>query len=170
MSGMPIEDGRVVEVQYRLLDERGEEIDSSDSNAPLSYVHGKGQILPGLERELEGRVSGDEATIVVTPEDGFGPHRDEFVFTVPRSQFDFTVESGAIVEAQLPDGRSHYLQVIALTDDSVTLDGNHPMAGKTLHFEVTVASVRDATPEELDSDSVHGSGCGCGDAGDHTSH
>ncbi len=166
MTETPIEDGRVVEVQYRLLDESGDEIDSSEESEPLSYVHGRGQILPGLERELAGRVAGDEATIVVDPEEGFGPHRDEFVFAVPRSQFEFEVEAGAVVEAQLPDGRSRYLQVIEVSDDSVTVDGNHPMAGKTLRFEVTVASVRDATPEELEADTAHGPGCDCGAAED----
>jgi FKBP-type peptidyl-prolyl cis-trans isomerase SlyD len=170
MSETQIGDGRVVEVQYRLLDESGTEIDSSETSEPLSYVHGRGQILPGLERELEGRVAGDEATIVVAPEDGFGPHRDEFVFSVPRTQFDFTVEPGSVVEAQLPDGRSRYLQVMDVSDESVTVDGNHPMAGKTLRFEVTVASVRAATPEELEAAAGHASGCGCGDSGDCSSN
>jgi FKBP-type peptidyl-prolyl cis-trans isomerase SlyD len=172
MSETQIADGRVVEVQYRLLDDSGAEIDSSEASEPLSYVHGTGQILPGLERELEGRMAGDEATIVVAPEDGFGPHREEFVFSVPRSQFEFTVEPGSVVEAQLPDGRSRYLQVTDVSDDSVTVDGNHPMAGKTLRFEVTVASVRDATPEELEvaADHDHAAGCDCGDSGDPPSN
>lgn len=166
MSDTRIEDGSVVEVRYRLFDESGVEIDSSEESEPLSYVHGRGQILPGLERELEGRVAGDEATIVVAPDEGFGPHRDEFVFSVPRSQFEFAVEPGAVVEAQLPDGRSRYLQVIDVSEESVTVDGNHPMAGKTLRFEVTVASVRDATAEELDPATAHCPGCDCGSGDD----
>lgn len=170
MTEMRIENGCVVEVYYRLLDENGIEVDSSEESEPLSYVHGMGQILPGLEKELEGRVAGDEATIIVNPEDGFGPHREEFVFSVPRSQFGFAVEPGAVVEAQLPDNRSRYLQVIEVSDDSVMLDGNHPMAGKTLHFEVTVSSVREATPEELEPDRGHHAGCGCGGSGDPASH
>ena len=115
-------------------------------------------------------MAGDEATIVVSPEEGFGPHRDEFVFAVPRSQFDFAVEPGSVVEAQLPEGRSRYLQVIEVSEESVTLDGNHPMAGKTLRFEVTVSSVRDATPEDLRSGCGPGSDCGCGAPQDQSSH
>jgi FKBP-type peptidyl-prolyl cis-trans isomerase SlyD len=170
MTETRIEDGRAVEVEYRLLDENGNQMDSSEDNERLSYVHGMGQILPGLERELEGRTAGDEATIIVSPEDGFGPHRDEFVFSVPRSQFGFAVEPGVVVEAQLPDGRSRYLQVVEVSEESVTVDGNHPMAGKTLRFEVTVTAVRDATPQELAAGHGHGSGCGCGGSGDATTH
>ena len=170
MSATRIEDGRVVEVEYRLLDENGDLVDSSEGSESLSYVHGMGQILPGLERELEGCATGDEATIIVSPEDGFGPRRDEFVFSVPRSQFDFAVEPGVVVEAQLPDGRSRYLQVVEVNDESVTVDGNHPVAGRTLRFEVTVASVRDATPQELEAAEGHGSGCGCGGSGGPACH
>lgn len=156
-----VEDGRVVVVNYRLMDETGAEIDSSEVSQPISYLHGNGQILPGLERELEGKVVGEEATIVVSPEDGFGPHRQEYVMDVPRSQFDFPVEKGSVVEAETPDGRSQYLQILDVKEDSVTLDGNHPMAGKELHFEITVVSIRDATAEEMNHGHAHELGEEC---------
>lgn len=156
MTDGTVSDGAVVVVNYRLLDESGDEIDSSEQSQPITYLHGRGQILPGLERELDGKSLGYEAEIVVAPEDGFGLHQDELVIDVPRSQFDFPVEKGTVVEAQVQDGGSRYLQVLEVSDEAVTLDGNHPMAGKTLHFEVTVAGLREATPEELEHGHVHG--------------
>lgn len=151
MDNMPVGQDRVVVVQYRLSDEQGIELDSSDSGEPITYVHGHDQILPGLERELEGKIAGDRATIVVDAEDGFGVRHDELMVDVPREHFDFEVQAGVVVEAQLPDGRSRHFQVTEVDDSSVTLDGNHPLAGKTLQFDVTVMSVRDATTEELES-------------------
>ncbi len=149
MEGESIGRDSMVEVHYRLLDEGGAQLDSSEPDEPLHYVHGYGQIIPGLERELEGRAAGDRATIVVPPDEGFGPHHTELVFEVPRRHLEFEVEVGTVVSAQLPEGRSHYFQVTGMSGDSVTLDGNHPFAGKTLLFEVAVESVRRATVEEL---------------------
>jgi len=156
MTSPTVEDERVVVVHYRLSDDDGNQIDSSEESQPISYLHGRGQILPGLEQALEGKAAGYQAKIVVAPEDGFGLHQQEFVIEVPRAQFDFEIERGSVIEAQLPDGRSRHLQVEDFSDESVTLDGNHPMAGKTLHFDITVASVREATSEELEHGHVHG--------------
>jgi FKBP-type peptidyl-prolyl cis-trans isomerase SlyD len=151
MTDVLIADDRVVVLRYRLTDEAGTEIDSSESSEAITYVHGRNQILPGLEKELEGRRAGDDVLIVVSPEGGFGPHHDELVVEVSRSQFDFDVAVGSVVQASVPGGEDRYLQVIGVADDAVTLDANHPLAGKTLSFEVNVESIRDATPEELAS-------------------
>jgi FKBP-type peptidyl-prolyl cis-trans isomerase SlyD len=151
MTEIAVEKDRMVVVQYRLSDEHGLELDSSDNGDPITYIHGHDQILPGLERELEGKVAGDSATIVVTAEDGFGVRHDELMVEVPSEHFDFEVNAGVVVEAQLPDGRSRHFQVAEVRESSVLLDGNHPLAGKTLQFDVTVVSVRDATAEELAS-------------------
>jgi FKBP-type peptidyl-prolyl cis-trans isomerase SlyD len=147
---MAINSDRVVELHYRLKDDQGQEIDASETNEPLSYVHGHGEILPGLERQLEGKCAGEQATIVVAPEEGFGEHHAELVAEVPRAQFDFEVEVGSVVQAVLPDGRTRYLQIAEVSEETVTVDANHPLAGKTLTFEVTVNSVREATRDELD--------------------
>lgn len=149
MTTTRVENDRVVVLEYRLTDEQGREFDSSSSGSPITYIHGRGQILPGLEAELGGREVGDEATITVAPEAGFGPRHDELVVEVARSQFSFEIAAGSVVQAQLPDGRSQYLQVLEVTDESVTLDGNHPLAGRTLYFEVRVEDVREATADEL---------------------
>lgn len=149
MTEARIEQDRVVALQYRLTDDSGTELDSSESSQAITYIHGHSQILPGLETELEGRCAGDDTVIVVPPEGGFGPHHDELMVEVARSQFEFDVAAGSVVQATLPNGQDRYLQVIAVSDETVTLDANHPLAGKTLNFEVTVESIRDASPEEL---------------------
>jgi len=140
-----------VDIRYRLTDaETGKELDSNAAGEPLSYVHGHGQILPGLEKALEQRTVGEELAIAVPAEEGYGPYHDELVMQVPRSQFGFDVAAGKVVQAQMPDGRSHYLLVTEVSDNEVTLDGNHPLAGRALHFDVKVEGVREATTEELE--------------------
>jgi len=140
----------MVGIHYRLLDEDGKELDSSSEEGPLSYLHGHEQIIPALEVALEGMVAGDTTAVTVPPDKGFGDRDPERIVNVPRSQFDFDIGVGAVVQAVLPAGGTHHLQVIDLTDTTVTLDGNHPLAGKTISFDVTVESVRTATTKELD--------------------
>jgi FKBP-type peptidyl-prolyl cis-trans isomerase SlyD len=149
MEDARIQVDHMVDIHYRLRDEDGTLLDASEADAPLSYLHGHEQIFPGVEQALEGRTAGEVASITLSPEDGFGSHDPERIVTVPRGQFDFEVKIGTVVQAMLPDGRSHHLQVIESSDDKVTLDGNHPLAGKTVSFEVTVVSVRPATSDEL---------------------
>ncbi len=140
---------QVVVLQYRMRDGTGTEIDSSQESGPISYLHGHGQILPGLEEGLTGREAGASFTIEVAADDGFGEHHDELVVEVPRDRFEFEPELGGVVSAQHPDGRVQHLKVMDVSEESVTLDGNHPLAGKDLVFEVTVDSIREATAEEL---------------------
>ena len=151
MKDNRIEDNRVVVVRYHMRDENGRELDSSDDGEPITYIHGHDQILPGLERALSGKAAGDTASVVVEAEDGFGPHHEELVIQVPRGNLEFEAQPGMVVEARRGDGQSHYFQVVDVTDDSVTLDGNHPLAGRTLQFDVEVESVRTATSEELET-------------------
>jgi FKBP-type peptidyl-prolyl cis-trans isomerase SlyD len=150
MTQTKVAKDRMIAISYRLRDVDGEEIDSTGSDEPLSYVHGHSQILPGLENALQDRMAGDEVSIDVAAEDGYGPHREELVVEVPRAQFGFEPRPGMVVQAQLPDGRAHHLLIVGVSEDSVTLDGNHPLAGRALHFDVTVESVREATEAELD--------------------
>ncbi len=156
MSHDRIEKDRVVTLKYRMTDGGGEEFDSSDDSGPIQYLHGHDQILPGLERGLEGRRSGDELSVNVAAADGFGDHDEELVISVPRDRFEFAPEVGSVVAAQHPDGRVQHLQVVGVADESITLDGNHPLAGRDLVFEVTVEDVRQATEEELAHGHSHG--------------
>jgi len=155
---------KVVGIDYTLKDDSGAVVDTSVGAEPLPYLHGKGQIVEGLEKALEGKTVGDEVEISVPPAEGYGPVDDAKQFTLPRDRFDFEVKPGDVVQAQLPDGHAVPIQVVAVAEDGgVTLDGNHPMAGKTLHFKVTVMSIRDATEAELSQDHVHHDNCegGC---------
>jgi FKBP-type peptidyl-prolyl cis-trans isomerase SlyD len=162
MTENRIAEDRVVVVRYHMKDENGRELDSSDDGEPITYIHGHDQILPGLERALDGKAAGDKASVMVEAEDGFGPHHDELVIQVPRGNLEFEAHTGMVVEARRGDGQSHYFQVVEVTDDSVTLDGNHPLAGRTLQFDVEVESVRTATSEELESVGEPGRAAGQG--------
>lgn len=158
---MTIKKDAVVALEYTLKNDAGDVIDSSsDSGEPLHYLHGHGNIVPGLERALSGKAVGDAVAVVVSPEDGYGEHDPAGVLTVTRTQLpeDLEPEVGMMLAMQSPDGRTLPLTVTAVTDDGVTLDANHPLAGQTLHFDVTVRMVRDATAEELEHGHVHGPG------------
>jgi FKBP-type peptidyl-prolyl cis-trans isomerase SlyD len=149
---------QIVSLDYRLTDEHGELIDSSEEGEPLVYLHGHGQIVPGLETALDGKPVGHSDRVVVTPVDGYGESDPELIFIEPKASFGFDVEVGAMLEARDPDGEAYEYQVVAVTNEGVTLDGNHPLAGKTLHFEVTVTGVRPASEEELAHGHAHGEG------------
>ena len=154
MSDTKISADHVVSIHYKLFDEDGKELDASFADTPLHYLHGHDQIVPGLERALDGKSEGDAASVTVPPEEGFGVRDDERLVEVPRSQFDFEPEIGQAVEAQMPSGQAVHLVITGVTDDAVTLDGNHPLADRTLTFEVTVAGVRPATEEEINQGEV----------------
>jgi len=154
MSDTKISTDHVVSIHYKLFDEDGNELDASFADTPLHYLHGHDQIVPGLERALDGKSEGDAASVTVPPEEGFGVRDDERLVDVPRGQFDFEPEIGQAVEAQMPSGQAVHLVITGVTDDAVTLDGNHPLADRTLTFEVTVAGVRPATEEEINQGEV----------------
>ena len=162
---MTIADKMYVTIDYRLTLESGQEIDKSPADKPLGFIAGTGQIIPGLEKELMGMAAGDNAKIVVQPEDAYGPVKDDLFQDIPRSQFpdDVDVKPGMAFEAQGPHGP--FMITVAKVNDNetVTVDLNHPMAGKQLHFDVNVVEVREPTSEELaQAASRFSSGCGCG--------
>ena len=169
MDDRGITSGDMVMIHYSLCDTAGRKIDASEDNQPLAYVHGHGQIIPGLEQALEGRMPGHVAKVEVSPEEGYGPHVPERVVEVPKTNFEFEPDVGSVVEAQMPDGRKHFLQVTAVSDETITLDGNHPLAGLDLVFDVTVESFRPATPEEID-ELVYPPHHGCNNEGCATQH
>lgn len=146
----------VVTIDYTLTDDAGEVLDSSKDSEPLAYVHGRGNIVPGLELALAGKEAGDKISVKVSPEQGYGKKDKELVQKMPRDKFPAKdVEVGMQFEARGEDG-AQVVTVVEFDDDSVTVDANHPLAGMTLSFEVTILNVRDATLDELEHGHVHG--------------
>lgn len=140
----------MVKIHYTLKDEDGNQLDSSSGGEPLEYMHGTGTLITGLERELEGKEEGEKFSTVIEPKDGYGEYKEEYVVDVPRDRFDVTapIEEGQRFQADTPTGPM-LVRVIKVTDDNITIDSNHELAGKKLLFDVEVVSVRDATEEEL---------------------
>lgn len=156
---MQIEKDKVVLMDYTLTDNEKNVIDSSEGHGPLAYLHGHGNIIPGLEKHLEGKGEGDAVQVSVNPEEGYGQPTDELVQTVSRDQFQGTpeLEIGMQFQAQTPNGMMLF-RITGLEGDQVTIDGNHPLAGMDLNFDVKVVEVREATEEELQHGHVHGPG------------
>ena len=162
---MNIADRMYVAIDYTLTLESGKEIDKSPDGEPLGFITGTGQIIPGLEKALMGRVAGDSAKLVVEPEDAYGPVKDDLLQEIPKSQFpsEVDVKPGMAFEAQGPNGPFMITVANVNDDDTITVDLNHPMAGKQLHFDVNVVEVRQPTAEELAQAAARfSSGCGCG--------
>jgi FKBP-type peptidyl-prolyl cis-trans isomerase SlyD len=153
-----IEKSSVVTIEYTLKNDAGEVLDTSDGKKPLVYLHGMGNLVPGLEKALTGKGPGDSLEVTLTPDDGYG-HRDEkLVRKIPlRKLHDKNPQVGRRYRAQLEDGH-HIVLVTAISGDYATIDGNHPLADQTLHFAVKVTEVRAATEEELTHGHVHGPG------------
>ena len=156
---MHIEKNRVVSLNYTLRDDQGTVIDSSSGRAPLSYLHGKSNIIPGLERALAGKAAGDRLDVTVAPEQGYGARDERLVQIVARAKFGdvANLAPGMQVRVSGPQG-ARLVTVTRVDRDFVTVDGNHPLAGRTLHFSVEVAEVRKATHEEISHGHVHGPG------------
>lgn len=156
---MTITANKVVTLDYTLTDDQGSVVDKSEGGNFL-YLHGASNIIPGLEQALEGKSAGDELTVSVEPKDGYGERNDEMTQVVPRDMFDSETEiqPGMQFHAQSPDGQMLVVTVVEMDDENVTVDGNHPLAGVNLNFDVKVIEVRDATQEELDHGHVHGAG------------
>jgi FKBP-type peptidyl-prolyl cis-trans isomerase SlyD len=150
----------VVGLEYKLHLGDGEVVDESAPGEPMTYLHGADQIVPGLEKELEGLGAGDSAQVVVAPEEGYGTHDPRGLQEVPRSAFpaDAEIAPGETFGAEGPDGSPMPVTVRELKGDTVLIDLNHPLAGKTLHFDVTIREVRKATAEELEHGHAHGPG------------
>lgn len=149
-----IEKDVVVGIRYRLTVADGTEVDRTDDRGPLEYLHGHSNIIPGLEKALDGLELGDTIDMKFDPEEAYGSRDSERVIEVTRAQLGFEPEVGAVVQAQLPDGREQHLMIAEVEGDTVTLDGNHPLAGETLRFEVEVASLREGTSEEIANGQV----------------
>lgn len=147
----------VVSIHYTLKDDEGQVMDSSEGRDPLSYLHGANNLIPGLEKELEGKSTGQNFTASIDPAEAYGENNPELVQKISKEMFQGVeqIEPGMAFTAQGPQGQQQVV-VTAVEGDEVTVDANHPMAGKTLHFDVEVVDVRDATDEELEHGHVHG--------------
>lgn len=158
---MQIRKDKVVSIDYTLTNDAGQEIDTSRGKGPLGYLHGHQEIVAGLEAALEGKNQGDHFQAIVKPADAYGAHNPGLIQPVPRQMFpaDPPPSVGQQFRTQSEHG-VHIVRVVAVDEQNVTVDGNHPLAGQTLHFDVTVQSVRDATAEELEHGHAHVPGHG----------
>ncbi|MBL8117962.1 MAG: peptidylprolyl isomerase [Anaerolineae bacterium] len=156
MSVEKIEDGIVVSMTYVLVVD-GEEVGRADEDQPLEYLHGAENIVPGLEAALEGKKIGDRVQVTVAPADAYGEYDEDEVDEFDRDEIPGSenLEVGMIVEVEDEDGYIYEGTVVELTEGSVIVDFNHPLAGKTLNFDVTVTALREADPEELDHGHPH---------------
>src|SRR5262249_27026287 len=153
--GSQIQANSFVTLDYTLRDATGGTLDESrgDGGEPIRYVHGYGMLVPGLEAELAGLTVGHEKDIVVSAEAGFGGRDEELVLEIDRGEFPEpeNITPGDEFVAESPDGDEVVMRVVELKRDAVVVDANHPLAGQTLHYSVTVREVREATAEEIES-------------------
>lgn len=155
---MQVAKHKVVSFEYTLRDDNNVVIDTSEGGQPLTYIHGTGNLISGLEKALIGKSAGDSFKVTIPPEEGYGTRDDQLLEVVPRNRFG---ASGEEVKAGMQfyaEGGSdlQVITVVKVEGDDVTVDGNHPLAGMTLNFAVKVVDVRDATEEEVMHGHVHG--------------
>lgn len=157
---MKIAKDTVASLEYRLHLGDGKIVDQSEASDPLVYLHGYEEIVPGLENALEGKAAGDSLQVVVPPEEAYGEHDPDGMEEVPKADLPphLTVEEGEVVVATDEEGDEVEFLIKEVKKDTVVVDFNHPMAGKTLHFDVTVKSVRAATKDELEHGHAHAPG------------
>lgn len=158
---LTIADERAVSIHYTLKNDAGEVLDSSEGAEPLVYLHGFGNIIPGLEDALLDRKAGDSLQVTIQPQDGYGELVDELRQTVSIDMFQGVdeIEVGQMFETQGQDGHIMLVTVTEIEDGQVTIDANHPLAGQVLHFDVAVEEVREATAEELEHGHIHDDAC-----------
>jgi FKBP-type peptidyl-prolyl cis-trans isomerase SlyD len=154
---MKIETNKVVSIHYELTNEAGDKLDSSSGKEPLTYLHGTGALIPGLEKQLEGKNLGDELTAVIPPAEAYGEPDDKLIRDVDRSAFGDVekLEPGMQFQARGENDSVQVISVVDVKEDTVKVDANHPLAGMTLKFDVKVDNVREATEEELAHGHAH---------------
>ncbi|MDF1535976.1 MAG: peptidylprolyl isomerase [bacterium] len=160
---MQVAKDSVVSIHYTLKDDSGQVLDSSDGRGPLDYIQGASQIIQGLEKALEGKKAGDELSVVIEPEDGYGARDESMVYEVPPSEFEAMEDIQVGMQFRVGTDQGAMIMTVAgVEEDMITLDGNHPLADVRLSFDVSVVSVREATAEEIAAaNHEHGAGCGC---------
>ena len=155
---MTVENGKVVSFHYTLTNAQGDVLDQSQEH-PMPYLHGAGNIIPGLEKELAGKKVGDKLTVNVPAAEAYGEYHEQLVNDVPREAFQGVdqIEPGMQFQANTPEG-VQVITVKAVSGETVTVDANHPLAGQDLNFDVEIVDVREATEEESAHGHVHGVG------------
>jgi FKBP-type peptidyl-prolyl cis-trans isomerase SlyD len=155
---MPITSNKVVTMNFTLKDDEGNILDTTDSDGPFSYLSGKNMVLPKLEETVSGMIIGMKKSIKLTAADGYGEYNEQVLQVVGKENFpeDFVLEAGMEYMASNPDGVQMPFIITNVEDETVTIDFNHPLAGKNLNFDVELLDVRDATAEELSHGHVHG--------------
>lgn len=148
---MKIGPRKVVAMDYTLSLDSGEVVDSSEGKTPLEFVFGTGEVIPGLEQELEGLEEGAEKKVTLSPQDGYGERNPAMILVLPVDRFpqEIELEVGMILYARGPDGQTLSFRVVEIKEGLATIDFNHPLAGENLHFHVKIRGVREATAEEL---------------------
>ncbi len=156
---MKVTKNTVVSIDYTLTNDAGDVLDTSQGAQPLVYLHGVGGLIPGMERGLDGSNTGDELKLKIPPAEGYGERRQELIDRVPKKMFQGAtdIKPGMQFQARTPQGMQ-VVKVVAVDDESVTVDANHELAGVTLNFDVKVVDVRPATEEEVAHGHVHGAG------------
>ncbi len=156
---MTIANNKVATIHYTLKDANGETLDSSDGQEPLAYLHGFQNLVPGLETTLTGKNIGDKISTVVKPEDGYGEKDPTLIQVLDKAMFGGIdpIEVGMEFHAETKNGQQ-VVEIVDVEGDTVTIDGNHPLAGKDLHFDVEIVDIRDASQGEMDHGHPHGSG------------
>ena len=157
---MKVGKDKVVLMHYTLKNDAGDIIDSSDGADPLPFLQGHGNIIPGLESALEGSKVGDKLDVSIEPEEGYGLPMKDAIQEIPSSALQGVdeVKVGMQLQSQDKDGNAFLVTVTKIEDDKITVDGNHPLAGQTLHFSVSIESIRKAEAEELSHGHVHADG------------
>jgi FKBP-type peptidyl-prolyl cis-trans isomerase SlyD len=157
---MKVADKSMVSIEYSLTLDNGEEVDKSEPGKPLEFIFNTGQIIPGLEKEIEGMQAGEDTKFIVEPDDGYGQPKEELYRKIPRSEFPDNVKAGMAFQASGPHGAIPFM-IKKVDDKEVTIDLNHPLCGERLHFDVKVVAVREATNEELEA-AAQAAACGHG--------
>ena len=157
---MKVSKDKVVLMHYTLKNDKGEVIDSSEGAEPLAFLQGHGNIIPGLEKALEGCKLGDKKEVSIKPEEAYGPLMKDAIQEIPSSALKGIEEvtMGMQLQSQDEDGNPFVVTVVKIEDDKITVDANHPLAGETLHFAVSIEEIRDANKEELSHGHVHAPG------------
>lgn len=155
---MPIGTNKVVTIHYTLKDEDGNLLDTTVGSQPFSYISGHAQIIPKLEEEIDPMLIGSKKSITLQAKDAYGLHNDQLIQVVKRYNFpdDVELEVGMQFVTTAPDGSQMPFVISDIDDENITIDFNHPLAGKNLEFEIHLVDVRDATPEEISHGHVHG--------------
>ena len=154
---MKVEKNSVVTFDYVLKNPEGEVLDTTEGEEPFDYLHGSEGVLPAVEEALEGAIVGQRLQFVVPCEDAYGERDDELITLVPREEFDDVddLEVGLQMPAVIDDEEC-LITVLSISDDEVEIEANHPLAGETLHFDITIRTIRAATPEEIEHGHAHG--------------